>query len=136
LETMPWVYPDSPGSYLRLIEAVDRPAFAVHFDPVNLINCPERAFQSGRFLRHCFDLLGPYIRSCHAKDIILREKLTLHLDEARPGEGCLDYAEFLRQAARLPAETPIMLEHLPSADEYRAAASYLRSVAQQEGVVL
>jgi len=33
LETMPWMYPDSPQSYLRLLQAVDRRQFAVHFAP-------------------------------------------------------------------------------------------------------
>lgn len=37
LEPMPWMYPDSPENYLRLLKAIDRPAFGVHLDPVNMI---------------------------------------------------------------------------------------------------
>ncbi|MHC4718703.1 MAG: sugar phosphate isomerase/epimerase family protein, partial [Planctomycetota bacterium] len=37
LETMPWMFPDSTDCYLRLIDAIDREQFAVHFDPVNLV---------------------------------------------------------------------------------------------------
>ncbi|MCM8756987.1 MAG: hypothetical protein NC823_00715 [Candidatus Omnitrophica bacterium] len=37
LETMPWMYPDSAESYQSLLQAVDRKAFAVHFNPVNLL---------------------------------------------------------------------------------------------------
>jgi hypothetical protein len=44
LETMPWLYPDSADSYLALLKAIDRPRFAVHFDPVNLICSPQRYF--------------------------------------------------------------------------------------------
>ena len=33
LEPMPWAYPDSVDSYLRLIAAIDRRAFGVHLDP-------------------------------------------------------------------------------------------------------
>src|SRR5579872_2882145 len=44
LETMPWMYPDSPESYLRLIQAIDRPAFGVHLDPANLLCSPQRFY--------------------------------------------------------------------------------------------
>ena len=35
-ETMPWMDPDSPESYLRLIADIDRPQLGVHLDVVNL----------------------------------------------------------------------------------------------------
>jgi sugar phosphate isomerase/epimerase len=134
LETMPWVFPDSADSYLRLLKAIDRRQFAVHFDPVNLINCPSRYFQTGAFLRDCFVKLGAHIKSCHAKDIALAGKLTVHLDEVRPGRGGLDYGVFLTELSRLDPDTPLMLEHLPSADEYAAAAQHIRQVATEKGL--
>jgi sugar phosphate isomerase/epimerase len=133
LETMPWVIPDSPGSYLRLIEAVDRPAFRVHLDPVNLINCPSRYYDNAGFLRECFAKLGPWIVSCHAKDIIMHERLTVHLDEVRPGLGALDYKVFLQELSRLPGDVPLLLEHLPQ-KEYPAARDYVVGVAAQIGL--
>ncbi len=129
LETMPWAYPDSPDSYLRLLRAIDRERFAVHLDPVNLVCSPQRYYGSGRLIEECFAKLGPYIKSCHAKDILLQTKLTTHLDEVRPGQGGLDYAAFLKALSRLPG-TPLMLEHLPNAEEYDKAAAYIRSVAR------
>jgi sugar phosphate isomerase/epimerase len=54
----------------------------------------------------------------------------------RPGLGSLDYAAFLREAARLDADLPVMLEHLPDAGDYQAAATHLRSVASNVGVTL
>jgi sugar phosphate isomerase/epimerase len=136
LETMPWVFPDSVESYLALIEAIDRPQFAVHLDPVNLISSPQRFFANGALIHECFTRLGPYIKSCHAKDIQLSTKLTVHLDEVRPGLGALDYQMFLREMDRLPADTPLMLEHLQEPDDYRLTADYVRSVAAQVGVRL
>ena len=133
LETMPWAYPDSPDSYLRLYKAIDRKRFAVHLDPVNLVCSPQRYFGNGKLIRECFKKLGPYIRSCHAKDIILQQKLTTHLDEIRPGLGGLDYAVFLKELTRLP-EIPLMLEHLPDAEEYRLAAEHIRAVGKKIGV--
>jgi sugar phosphate isomerase/epimerase len=129
LETMPWMYPDSPQSYLELMQAIDRKSVAAHLDPVNLINCPVRYFHNAEFLRECFALLGPQIVGVHAKDILLRENLTVHLDEVRPGLGGLDYGVFLEEMRALPPDTPFMLEHLPSEEEYRLAAAFVRTQA-------
>jgi len=131
LETMPWVFPDSPESYLRLIQAIDRRRFAVHLDPVNLVNCPERFYNSAALLRECFAQLGPYIKSCHAKAIALSGRLTVHLDEVRPGQGGLDYGVFLQELGRLDPDTPLMLEHLSDEPQFKAAADYIRSVAKK-----
>jgi len=133
LETMPWAYPDSPDSYLRLFKAIDRKHFAVHLDPVNLVCSPQRYFASGKLIRKCFKKLGPYVKSCHAKDIILSKKLTTHLDEIRPGLGGLDYTAFLTELTKLP-DMPLMLEHLSGAENYRLAAEHIRSVAAKIGV--
>ena len=132
LETMPWAYPDSPDSYLQLIKAIDRKCFAVHLDPVNLVCSPQLYFSSGDLIRECFQKLGPYIKSCHAKDILLHPRLTTHLDEVRPGLGGLDYTAFLEELKQIP-DTPLMLEHLPNAKEYRLAAEHIRSVAKPVG---
>jgi sugar phosphate isomerase/epimerase len=136
LETMPWAYPDSADSYLRLIQGIDRAAFGVHLDPVNLICSPQRYYANAALLSECIDKLGPYIRSCHAKDIVLRDRLTVHLDEVRPGLGGLDYRTFLRDLNKLDPDIPLMLEHLPDEQEYDLAAAHVRGIAGQEGLAL
>ena len=134
LETMPWAYPDSADSYLRLLKAVDRERFAVHLDPVNLICSPRRYFDNAGLIRDFFARLGPHIKSCHAKDILLQTKLTTHLDEVLPGAGGLDYGTYLRELSRLD-DIPLMLEHLETAEEFQRAAEYIRSVGAKEGLV-
>jgi sugar phosphate isomerase/epimerase len=136
LETMPWMLPDSASAYLRLLKAVDRQAFAVHLDPVNLVNSPALAFDTAALLRECFAALGPHIRSCHAKDIRLDTKLTVHLDEVRPGLGSLDYGTYLRELSRLEPDVTLLIEHLPSAAEYTLATDHIRAVAAHEGLHL
>lgn len=133
LEMMPWAYPDSVDSYVRLLKAIDRKRFAVHLDPVNIVCSPQRYFGNGRLIRECFEKLGPQIKSCHGKDILLDTKLTTHLDEVRPGLGGLDYVTFLKELSRWP-DVPLMLEHLPNAEEYRLAAEYVRDVGKKAGV--
>ena len=136
LEPMPWMYPNSIESYERLIRAIDRPQFGVHFDPVNLINSPQRYFFNGDFILDFIAHLGSEIRSVHAKDILLQDQLTVHLDEVRPGLGGLDYRTLLRGLDRLEPDLPLMLEHLPQASEYDLAAAYVRGVAEDVGVVV
>jgi len=38
--------------------------------------------------------------------------------------------------ALLPGDIPVMLEHLPDAEEYAAAADHVRGIAQAEGINL
>lgn len=134
LEPMPWVWPDSADSYLRLIEAVDRPRFGAHLDPVNWISSPQRYYANGAFIRESVTKLGPHIRSCHAKDTLLSGRLTTHLSEVRPGLGALDYRAYLQALSGLDPDMPLMLEHLTTAEDYVAAAAYVRGVANEIGV--
>jgi len=136
LETMPWMYPDSAESYLRLIDAIDRNQFAVHFDPANLICSPQRFYGNAELISDFVSKLSPRIKSCHGKDIALRTSMTTHLDEIRPGLGELDYAVLLRELDKLDSDMPLMLEHLPTAEEYALAAEYVRFVARSEGIGL
>jgi sugar phosphate isomerase/epimerase len=133
LETMPWMYPDSADSYLALLKAIDRPQCAAHLDPVNLICSPRRYFENGAVIRECFQKLGPHIKSCHAKDVVLRDVLTTHLDEVCPGQGGLDYDTYLAELSRLDADTPLMLEHMHDQEDYAAGAAHIRAVAARIG---
>jgi sugar phosphate isomerase/epimerase len=135
LEPMPYMLPDSPDSYLELIGAVDRKQFGVHLDPVNMISNPRRYFDNAGFLKECFSKLGQYIRSIHAKDILIMPELTLHLEERRPGMGTLDYTVFLQEASKL-RDIPFMLEHLPTQEEYLLAANFVRESGRKAGVLI
>lgn len=130
LEIMPWAYPDSTDSYLKLIKSIDRERFGVHLDPVNMVNSPFLYYNNGQMISDCFKQLGPYIKSCHAKDITLREDNAIpQFDEVLAGKGNLDYVTFLTELAKLK-EVPLMMEHLNSAEDYAKAAQYIRSVGQ------
>jgi sugar phosphate isomerase/epimerase len=134
LEPMPWVWPDSPDAYLELLAAVDRPRFAVHLDPINMINTPAKLYDNAGFLRECFDKLGPHVRAVHAKDMTITTNLTLHMPERRPGLGDIDFHAFITQMQRLDPGTPFLVEHLPSDEEYVAAVAHVRAVAGELGV--
>ena len=136
LETMPWAYPDSVESYEKLIKAIDRKQFGVHLDPVNLVVSPQVYYKNGEMIKEAFSKLGPYIKSCHAKDILLLDdELTPHLPEVRAGLGNLKYTVYLTELNKLNS-VPLMLEHLNSAEDYNEAANYIRSVGKQNNIFL
>ncbi len=129
LEAMPWSYPDSTDSYLKLIKAINRDRFAVHLDPVNFVTSPQVLYNNREMIKDAFKRLGPWIKSCHAKDVTILENTDLpHLNEIRPGLGLLDYRTYLAELSKLPG-VPLMLEHLKTAEEYAAAAGYIRKMA-------
>lgn len=133
-EMMGWAYPDSPESCLKLLKAVDRKAFAVHLDPCNLINSPTRFYQNTDLLNECFDKLGRWIVSCHAKDLRWNLEMNIHFVEVRPGLGVLDYPTYLRRLSALPQQPPLMMEHLANAEEYDQARRHLFEVGRRAGI--
>jgi len=136
LECMPWAYPDSADSYLKLIKAIDRIQFGVHLDPVNLVVSPQIYYRNGEMIREFFVKLGSHIKSCHAKDITLREDNYIpQLDEIIIGKGNIDYPVFLNELKKL-SDVPLMLEHLNSADDYLQAATQLRRIGKSIGINL
>lgn len=113
METESYLFPDGPEEYLRLIDAVDRKEFAVHFDPVNIISSPRRYYYSGQFIKKCVALLGDHVLSCHAKDLNMAPIYpTVKIDETYIGDGVLDYNTYLKEICKLNPTPTLMIEHL------------------------
>ena len=113
METESYLFPDSPEIYARLIEAIDRQSFAVHLDPVNIIASPRRYYFNAQFIKRCFAILGPWIVSCHAKDLNMPPKhATVQIDETYIGNGILDYSTYLLEIEKLNPQPTLMIEHL------------------------
>jgi sugar phosphate isomerase/epimerase len=134
IEMMAWNLPDGPDSYLKLIRAVDRSAFAVHMDVCNGISSPTRFYRNDQFIRECFAKLGKWIVSCHAKDLEWIPEYAIRFREVVPGRGQIDYVTYLRELSKLPVDAPLMLEHLQTPEEYSEGRDFIRSVGQRIGV--
>jgi sugar phosphate isomerase/epimerase len=136
IEMMAWSLPDGPDAYLSLLKAVDRKGLGVHLDPCNGINSASRYYRNGEFISECVRKLGQWIVSCHAKDLEMQSESNIHLLEVAPGRGRVDYRTFLRELAALPGETPLILEHLKTPEEYQEGAKYIRDTAREAGVAM
>lgn len=137
LEPMPNMYQDTADCYLKLIRAIDRDRFGAHVDIVNIITSPHAYYENTAIINEWFDKLAPYIRCCHAKDSIIRDVLTVHLDECRPGTGNIDYDTYLKRVNELPDKNIcLMLEHMTEAEDYRLATEYIKKKAEALGIKL
>jgi sugar phosphate isomerase/epimerase len=135
METESYLLPDSPEIYARLIESVDRPGFAVHLDPVNIISSPRRYYYNAQFLKRCFALLGQWIVSCHAKDLNMPPKhATVQIDETFIGNGVLDYDTYLKEIDKLDPAPTLMIENLNESQLIKGLR-FIFKKAEEAGIV-
>ncbi len=133
IEMMPFNFPTGPDDYLKLIKRVDRKAFGVHLDVCNVMNSPERMYNNAAVIDECFRKLGPWIVSCHAKDLAWEDYVQVCLREVIPGRGDIDYRAYLRGLAGLSGDVPLMLEHLKTAEEFDEGRHHIQKVAREMG---
>lgn len=129
VESMPWMIPDSPDQYLQLLHDVDRKAFGVHLDFVNMINSPKKYLFCDEFIKECFTKLGKYIKSIHGKDVWMENAYTTLIHETMPGKGRINYQKVARLCEGLEADVPLFVEHLPDFDSYKQAVAYVSEQA-------
>ena len=127
LEPMPWMIPTGPEDYLRLIEEVNRDRFAVHMDIINMTNSAARYFNAEEFVDKCAGLLGNRIRSCHIKDIHLKEEYTFQLEECAPGCGEFPLKYYVQKMNETDPDMPIILEHLNTDEDYITYMEYIKT---------
>ena len=128
LEPMPWMIPTGPEDYIRLIDEVNRDRFAVHMDIINMTNSLERYYGAEAFIDRCAELLGDKIRSCHIKDIHLKEEYTFQLEECAPGQGEYPLRYYVEKMHSIDPDMPVILEHLNTDEEYIRYMDYLKEV--------
>jgi sugar phosphate isomerase/epimerase len=136
LEMVPWLVTDTPENYLKLLKAIDRAQFGAHIDAVNMVISPRLYFNSGKMIRDGFALLGPWVVSCHAKDIVMQGgpgNISFHMDEVVPAEGNLDYAASLTEIDKLSRDVPLMLEHFDQPG-YKRGLAHIKKIAANVGV--
>ncbi len=126
IEPMPWMYPSGPEEYLQLMEDVNRERFAVHMDVINMINSPERYFFPEKFVEHCFKLLGDKIKSCHLKDVFLKQEFTFQLQECACGAGTFCLERYAQLALEVNPNMPMIIEHLKSDEDYFNSMAYVK----------
>ena len=134
LEAHQLVTLSSPEVTCDVLDAVDSRWVRCDLDPANWITL-QTAFETGPAIDHMFDVLGDRIVSGHAKDSIIIDRLTIHIDAGCPGTGNLDFGTYLRRIEALNPEYPLIVEGA-SYEQWGAASEFLHGIARQEGITI
>jgi sugar phosphate isomerase/epimerase len=119
----------------RVLDAVASPALKVHLDPVNWLTF-ETVYRSGEATRAMFETLGPQrLLGAHSKGVALEDRLIVHMSETVTGapDDLFDHAALLREAARMPPDFYLVIEHL-TLEQMPAAREHLLRVARETGI--
>jgi hypothetical protein len=81
------------------------------------------------------DVLGDRIIGGHAKDIVIEDRLALHLTECSAGTGLLDYDTLLRRVEALDPEHPLVAEHCTT-DDLPGISRFLHAKAAELGIAV
>lgn len=105
----------SPEIAQRTVDEVGSRNLKIHLDVVNWITW-QTIYKTGEAIRHMFELLAPgYILGAHSKGIEIENRLAIHMNETTAGAetDLLDHVIYLREMAKLPIDTFLMIEHTP-----------------------
>jgi sugar phosphate isomerase/epimerase len=106
---------DSAEVTREILDEVESPWVKCGFDSANWITLPT-IFNTGPAIDHMFDVLGERIVSCHAKDIWVENRLTLHLQDGCPGKGLMDFKTLFIRMQQLNPDYPIIVEGAATED--------------------
>jgi sugar phosphate isomerase/epimerase len=118
----------------EVLDAVGSRWVRCDFDPVNWITL-EDIYDTGSALDRMFDTMGEHIASAHAKDCVIEDRLTLHLDVVAAGKGLLDYRTFLRRMEELNPDYPVIVEGARLA-ELAEVSAFLHQTAADLGITV
>jgi sugar phosphate isomerase/epimerase len=117
-----------------VLDAVGSRWVRCDFDPVNWIGLDD-IYDTGSALDRMVDILSDRIASAHAKDCVILDRLTLHLDVVAAGTGLLDYRTFLRRMEELNPDYPVIVEGASLA-ALPAVSTFLHQTAADLGIVV
>ncbi|MBI2192161.1 MAG: sugar phosphate isomerase/epimerase [Planctomycetes bacterium] len=113
----------------EILDQVDSPWVRCDYDSANWIT-RETVYDTARAIHRHFDLLGPTIVSCHAKDIWIEDRLALHIQDGCPGRGCVDFRTLFRRMEALSPDYPVIAEG-NSTEELPAVQALFHGLARE-----
>ena len=125
----------SPEINRQVIGTVGSARLGVVMDFVNHFQSLEQAYASTARLNHIFDVMGPISLIGHIKDLATADGFVVHLNEALPGEGCLDLHTAVRRWEALAPDRYLLVEHLPD-ERIPTAVANVQRIAAEAGVAI
>lgn len=132
LESHQLVTLKTPEITKEVLDTVNSPWVRCDYDSANWITL-ETIYDTGAEVSRQFDLLGKHIVSCHAKDIWIENRLTLHLQDGCPGKGLMDFKTLFRRMEALSPDYPVISEG-NSTEELPAVSELFHQTAKELGI--
>ena len=124
----------TPERFLKLKEKVGSDALTVNLDICNFLTYADM-WRPTEAAKHICETLAGHYALVHCKDLTVTTGVHIHIDETSLGTGVMDWETALRYIARdLPEDGYFIYEHVKTADDARAGAELLRSLAQKIGI--
>ena len=129
--------------YREMLDRVGSPRLKVLIDIVNL-TWPQRVFDTTALVDEVFDELGGDIVALHAKDVIIsggsgvsaaKGMGVIHVDEAVPGTGFMDFDAIVRRLDMLDHDVTVHVEHFEYEDTLEGQR-HIRRTAESAGVAV
>jgi sugar phosphate isomerase/epimerase len=115
----------------EVLDEVGSPWVRADYDSANWVTL-QTLYATGAAINHDFDVLGDWIVSCHAKDIWIEDRHTLHLQDGCPGQGLVDFRALFRRMQALSPDYPIIAEG-NTTDELPAVSALFHGLARELG---
>lgn len=116
----------------EILDEVASPWVRSDYDSANWIT-RETVYDTAAALDRDFETLGPQIVSCHAKDVWIENRLTLHLQDGCPGRGTVDFKALFRGMEALSRDYPVIAEG-NSTEELPAVSELFHATARELGI--
>jgi sugar phosphate isomerase/epimerase len=116
----------------EVLDEVASPRVRSDYDSANWIT-RETVYDTTTALDRDFDVLGPHIVSCHAKDVWIENRLTLHLQDGCPGQGTIDFKTLFRRMEALDPDYPVIVEGAAT-EELPAVQELFHGTARELGI--
>jgi sugar phosphate isomerase/epimerase len=123
---------DSAATVREVLDEVGSRWVRSDLDPVNWIGLAE-IYDTTTAIERMFATLGDHVVSGHAKDVIIEDRLVIHIDQRPAGQGLLDYRTYMRLMEALNPEYPLVVEGA-SVAELPAVKAFLDGVAAEMGI--
>ncbi len=125
----------TPEILRELLTEVDSPWLRVNLDPVNFVGSVDDAFEPAGITETLLRLVGDSVVAVHVKDVVVGNRLVVHIEETVPGRGHLDLGHLLRRCREVCPDAPLIIEHLPAGDLPEARQA-VESAAARERICL
>lgn len=116
----------------EILDEVGSPWVRSDYDSANWIT-RETVYNTTAALNRDFDTLGQHVVSCHAKDVWIENRLTLHLQDGCPGKGTVDFKTLFRRMEALSPDYPVIVEGAATED-LPAVSGLFHDTARELGI--